>query len=145
MNLSKVTLERLGIKKFTENKDEWIKFYGVFGPDCLASHNERREVFDFIICPDLEPIGEELARNTLKYSRLLESKSLDASKGSHILIVNVKLFDYEGKISSEEEEKLYKKYPGCFYVPVVERRAAVRKFMTNVDRRKNGRFVSFTI
>jgi len=63
-----------------------------------------------------------------KYRRLLESGTLDASQGSHILIRNGKLDRYGNKIFPEEVENLYKIYPGCFYVPVVERFGKIRKF-----------------
>src|SRR5215469_10471733 len=63
--------------------------------------NERREVFDYIIYPDWDPIGEELAKNTIGYRRLLESGTLDESKGTHILIVHGELVNYEHDISPE--------------------------------------------
>jgi hypothetical protein len=81
-----------------------------------------------LFVPEWEPIGEELARNTVEYRRLLTSKTLDASQGSHILIRNGKLFSYGSEISPEEDEELGKKYPGCFYVPVIERSAVIRRF-----------------
>jgi hypothetical protein len=88
---------------------------------------ERREVFDYMY-PEWEPTGEELARNTVEYRRLLESGTLDASQGSHILIRNGKLDSYGNEISPEDDEKLEKKYPGCFYAPVVERSVLIRRF-----------------
>ena len=69
--------------------------------------------------------GEELAANALEYRRLLESKTLDPLKGTHILLVHGKLVRYG---SSEEEEKLVEEYPGCYYVPVVERIVEFRTF-----------------
>jgi len=98
--------------------------------------NQCREVFDYIVCPDWEPYGEELARNTIRYRILLDSGTLDKSKGSHILIVHGELVKYGGEISPEEEEELEKKYPGCFYAPVVERVIVIRKFSTNDDNRR---------
>jgi len=95
---------------------------------------ERREVLDYIIDPKWEPTGEELARNTIEYRRLLESGTLDASQGSHILIINGKLDSYGNKISPEDDEKLEKKYPGCLYAPVVERTALIRKFLAMDDQ-----------
>ncbi|CAG8488714.1 10091_t:CDS:2, partial [Acaulospora morrowiae] len=133
--------ERLGIKEYTENKDLWKKFYDVFGPDFVwpstAKAGERREVFDYITYPQWEPTGEERARNTVEYRRLLESKTLDASKGSHILIINGKLVSYGNKISQEDNEKLKKKYPGCFYAPVVERTVLIRRFSAKEDQTRN--------
>ncbi|CAG8641843.1 8361_t:CDS:2 [Paraglomus brasilianum] len=130
--------ERLGIKEYTENKDMWKKFYDVFGPDFVwpptMKLGERREVLDYIIDPEWEPTGEELARNTIEYRRLLESGTLDASQGSHILIINGKLDSYGNKISPEDDEKLEKKYPGCLYAPVVERTALIRKFLAMDDQ-----------
>jgi len=95
---------------------------------------ERCEVLDYIIYPEWEPTGEELARNTVEYRRLLESGTLDASQGSHILIINGKLDSYGNKISPEDDEKLEKKYPGCLYAPVVERTALIRKFLAMDDQ-----------
>lgn len=75
---------------------------------------ERREVFDYIIYPEWEPTGEELARNTVEYRRLLESGTLDASQGSHILIRNGKLDSYGNEISPEDDEKLEKNIQGVY-------------------------------
>jgi len=80
------------------------------------------------------PNGEELARNVVEYRRLLESGTLDASQGSHILIRNGKLDSYGNEISTEDNENLGKKYPGCFYAPVVERSALIRKFSAMDDQ-----------
>jgi len=79
--------------------------------------NERRLIFDYVIDPDWDPEGEELAMNALEYRRLLESKTLVPSKGTHILIVHGKLIRYG---TSEEEDNMDKQYPGCYYAPVVE-------------------------
>jgi hypothetical protein len=56
--------------------------------------NERHEVFDFINRPNWEPIGEELAKNSIEYRHILESNTLNASQGTHILIINEKLVRY---------------------------------------------------
>jgi hypothetical protein len=95
---------------------------------------ERREVFDYVISPEWEPTGDELARNTVEYRRLLESGTLDKSQGSHILIRNGKLVSYGKEISPEDDEELEKKYPGCFYAPVVERSASIRRFSATDDQ-----------
>ncbi|RHZ88188.1 hypothetical protein Glove_26g200 [Diversispora epigaea] len=128
-NLEKFA-EKLELKNFTENKDEWKKFYIFVGSSFVwpstMNFNEHHEVFDYITCPNWDPTGEELARNTIKYRCLLESGTLDKSKGTYILIVHGELIEYGGNISSEEEEELYKKYPGCFYAPVVERFIIIR-------------------
>ena len=88
---------------------------------------ERRSIFDYIICPDWNPYGEELAINDIAYRRLLESNTLDASKGTHILLIHGKIVKYGNEISSEEHEEQQKEYPGCFYVPVVEKFVVIRK------------------
>ncbi|RHZ87442.1 hypothetical protein Glove_34g132 [Diversispora epigaea] len=138
-NLEKFA-ERLELKKFTENKDEWKKFYVFANSDFIwpstMNINERREVFDYIIYPDWDPVGEELARNTIGYRCLLESGTLDKSKGTHILIVHGKLVEYGDDESPEKEEELEEKYPGCFYVPVDERIIEIRKFSINNNNRK---------
>jgi len=95
---------------------------------------ECREVFDYVISPEWEPIGEELARNTVKYRRLLESNTLDPLQGSHILLVNGELVEYGNEISPEDDEELGKKYPGCLYAPVIERFAVIRKFSASNDQ-----------
>ncbi len=81
---------------------------------------ERRLVFDYIICPEWGSAGKELATNTIAYHILLESKNPDASKGTHILPVNRQIVCYGNKLSSESYEQLDKENPGMFYVPVVE-------------------------
>ena|SRR6266540_7259468 len=96
--------------------------------------DERREVFDYIIYPEWELIREELARNMVKYRCLLESKTLDALQGSHILIRNGKLVSYGDEISLKEDKKLEKKYPGCLYAPVVKCSAVICKFLANNDQ-----------
>ena len=73
---------------------------------------DRREIFDYIIDPRWE-VGEEIAINTIAYNRLIETKSFDRSKGTHVLIVNGQIKEYyESDISSEKYEELDKKYPG---------------------------------
>ncbi|CAG8450340.1 7329_t:CDS:2 [Ambispora gerdemannii] len=64
--------------------------------------NKRHEVFDYIIYLKWDPIGEELARNTIGYRRLLESGTLDKSKGTHILIVHGELVEYGDKSLEKE-------------------------------------------
>ncbi|CAG8809842.1 3923_t:CDS:2, partial [Dentiscutata erythropus] len=58
--------ERLELNKFTENKNEWKKFYGFVWPS--TNINERRLIFDYVVDPDWDPIGEELAANIVVYS-----------------------------------------------------------------------------
>ncbi|CAG8745845.1 12907_t:CDS:2 [Funneliformis caledonium] len=132
--------ERLGINKFTENKEDWKKFYVFSGsdfawPDTMKV-GECRKVFDYIIRPEWEPIGEELARNTIEYRRLLGSGDLDERQGSHILLINGKLVEYGKEISSEEDEELGKKFPGCLYVPVVERFVELHRSLARDDQRR---------
>ncbi|CAI2193615.1 1778_t:CDS:2, partial [Funneliformis geosporum] len=115
--------KRLGINKFTENKENWKKFYV----------SECREIFNYIIRPEWEPIGKELARNTIEYRRLLGSGDLDEWQGSHILLINGKLVEYRKEISSEEDEELGKKFPGCLYVPVVKRFVELRRSLARDD------------
>ncbi|RIA91037.1 hypothetical protein C1645_768536 [Glomus cerebriforme] len=133
--------ERLGINEYTKNKDQWKKFYDFAGSEFVwlpaMRAGERREVYDYVVGSHWEPIGVELAKNTLEYRRLLESKTLDASQGSHILLRGGKLIKYGNEITSEEDEELGEKYPGCFYVPVVEYTAIIRKVSAfNDDKRK---------
>ncbi|CAG8707660.1 16339_t:CDS:2, partial [Funneliformis mosseae] len=121
---------RLGLNKFTKNKDEWKKFYVFAGSDFVwpqppTDINERRLIFDYVIDPDWDPIGEELATNALEYRRLLESDTLDPLQGTHILIVHGKFVRYG---SSKEEKKMREDYPGCYYVPVKERIVELRRF-----------------
>ncbi|CAG8738170.1 9998_t:CDS:2, partial [Funneliformis caledonium] len=87
--------------------------------------NERRLIFDYVIDPDWDPIGEELATNVLEYRRLLESDTLDPLQSTHILIVHGKFVRYG---SSKEEKKMREDYPGCYYVPVKERIVELRRF-----------------
>ncbi|CAI2191371.1 10399_t:CDS:2, partial [Funneliformis geosporum] len=121
---------RLGLDKFTKNKDEWKKFYVFAGSDFIwpqppTDINERRLIFDYVIDPDWDPIGEELAKNALEYRRLLESGTLDPLQGTHILIVHGEFVRYG---SSGEEKKMMEDYPGCYYVPVKERIVELRRF-----------------
>ncbi|CAI2177212.1 8652_t:CDS:2, partial [Funneliformis geosporum] len=127
--------EGLGINKFTENKEDWKKFYDFAWPDTMKV-GECREVFDYIVRPEWEPIGEELARNTIEYRRLLGSDALDESQGSHILLINGKLVEYGKEISLEEDDELGKKFPGCLYVPVVERFVELRRSLARDDQRR---------
>ncbi|RIA97237.1 hypothetical protein C1645_814312 [Glomus cerebriforme] len=133
---------RLKLDKFTKNKEEWKKFYVFAGsnfvwPQPPTDINERRLIFDYVIDPYWEPIGSELAANALEYRRLLESDSLDQSY-EYVLIVHGKFVRYG---LSEEEEKIKKEYPGCYYVPVKEDIVELRKFLasntnTNADIQK---------
>ncbi|CAG8708152.1 10478_t:CDS:2, partial [Ambispora leptoticha] len=85
---------------------------------------ERRLIFDYIAHPENwfeEGEGEELAKNTIAYRRLIESGQLDPSRGSHILIINGKVVRYGPKISGEEYEELATKNPGMLYAPIIEK------------------------
>lgn len=120
--------ERLELNKFTENKNEWKKFYDFAGLDFVwpsTNINERRLIFDYVVDPDWDPIGEELAANAIGYCNLLKSNTLDSSQGTHILLVHGKFVRYG---SSEEEEELVKEFPGCYFVPVEKRIVELRKF-----------------
>ncbi|CAB5206396.1 unnamed protein product [Rhizophagus irregularis] len=119
---------KLGLDKFTKNKEEWKKFYDFAGSDFVWPQppdiNERRLIFDYVVDPYWEPIGSELAVNALEYRRLLDSGSLDQSR-EYVLIVHGKFVRYG---SSEEEKKMRVDYPGCYYVPVKERIVELRRF-----------------
>ncbi|CAG8497555.1 6802_t:CDS:2 [Diversispora eburnea] len=119
-------VEKLGIKVFTENKDKWKKFY----------IRKCREVFNYIICCDWDPISKELVRNTIRYYHLLESGTLNKSKGIYILIVHGKLIKCGGDISSEKEEELDEKYSGYSYVSIIEYFVEICKFSVNDDNRR---------
>ncbi|PKK57326.1 hypothetical protein RhiirC2_798237, partial [Rhizophagus irregularis] len=89
---------KLGLDKFTKNKEEWKKFYATYPLDFAGSDfvwpqppdiNERRLIFDYVVDPYWEPIGSELAVNALEYRRLLDSGSLDQSR-EYVLIVHGK-------------------------------------------------------
>ncbi|CAB4437776.1 unnamed protein product [Rhizophagus irregularis] len=80
---------KLGLNKFTKNKEEWKKFYAIYllnfaGSDFiwpqLPDINEHHLIFDYDIDPYWEPIGSELAVNALEYRRLLDFSSLDQSR-----------------------------------------------------------------
>ena len=82
---------------------------------------ERRAVVDYIWDPDWEDIAEEAATNTIVYRHLIESKQLDPSKESHVLLVHGKRVRYGKEISWEEDEELEKQYPGKFYALLVQK------------------------
>src|SRR5688572_3344642 len=96
---------------------------------------ERRMVVNYIIYRDWE-IGNELATNAIAYRRLRESNELDSSKGSHVLLVNGKIKYYGEKISSEEYQALEKKYPGKYYIPIIERTVILRSISATEDAKK---------
>ncbi|PKY30740.1 hypothetical protein RhiirB3_419018 [Rhizophagus irregularis] len=128
--------ERLGIKEFTENKVKWKKFYNFAGlnfvwPSELNAY-EHREVFDYIVDPIWEPDGKELA---IECRRLLGSGTLDESKGTrtHVLLVHGKVIGYGNEISSKQSKELQKKFPGCFYAPIVEPFVELRRFYAVAD------------
>ncbi|CAI2171212.1 5028_t:CDS:2 [Funneliformis geosporum] len=116
--------KKLSLENIAENKEELKKFYDYAHPD-FAWHptfefNERLIIFDYIVNPDWGSAGKELVTNTIAYRKLLESKSLDASKGTHILLINGQIVRYGNEISSECYDQLDKENPGMFYAPIVE-------------------------
>ena len=105
------------------------------GPDftwpSTSDMGERRMVFDYIVNPNKwfrEGEGKELATNTLAYRRLIESGTLDPSRGSHIHLINGKLVRYGPEISGKKYNELLSKYPGMYYAPIVEEKPVVRRF-----------------
>ncbi|CAG8434539.1 5346_t:CDS:2 [Diversispora eburnea] len=86
---------------------------------------ERFAVFCYIIDDDWED-GEEQAKNAIAYSHLLESKNLDASKGTHILLVHGEIVRYGEEITSVEYNQLAEDYPRMYYVPIVRKIVRVR-------------------
>ncbi|CAG8707243.1 3057_t:CDS:2 [Gigaspora rosea] len=128
--------EKLGLCQFTKNKDDLKKFYGIttasdpivtnkidrwysendepnFGgsdftwPSTMDIH-ERCVVFDYITDPEWseEGVGKELAANTIAYRKFLESKTLDPSKGTHVLLVHGQIERYGKGIPANEYDEL---------------------------------------
>ncbi|RIB07508.1 hypothetical protein C2G38_2252584 [Gigaspora rosea] len=119
--------KRLDLDKIIKSEEDMEKFYKFTGPDFdwppEFDIQDRELVIAYIIKPDhwyVEGEGEELATNTLAYHRLLKSNELDASKGSHVLIMNGQIKRYGGEISEDEHDRLLKQHPGMFYAPVKE-------------------------
>ena len=59
--------------------------------------------------------GEEIAINRLAYRRLIESGSLDSSKGNYVHIEHGKLVGYGAELSVEKYMELINKNPGMLY------------------------------
>ncbi|CAG8652400.1 23665_t:CDS:2 [Dentiscutata erythropus] len=104
--------ERLELRRFTENKN----FAGTnfVWPSTIDVY-EHNLVFYYIIDPKWYPDGDKLTTNTIAYRCLIEFKSLDPSKGTHILLIYGKISKYGNDISSEEYEKFREEYPGYLY------------------------------
>ncbi|POG60502.1 hypothetical protein GLOIN_2v1712642 [Rhizophagus irregularis DAOM 181602=DAOM 197198] len=85
-----------------------------------------------IVDPIREPDGKELA---IECRRLLGSGTLDESKGTrtHVLLVHGKVIGYGNEISSKQSKELQKKFPGCFYAPIVEPFVELRRFYAVAD------------
>ena len=93
----------------------------------------HREIFDFIVDPEWKDIGAEIATNALTYHCLIESGTFeDKPKGSYVLIVHGKVLKYyEKNISSEDYEKLEKKYPGKYFAPITRKTVLLRRCRYN--------------
>src|SRR3990170_2412903 len=102
------------------------------GPDLIwpsiMSENDQREIFNFIVDPEWEDIGAEVATNALAYYRLIESETFeDKPKGSYVLIVYGKVLKYyEKDVSSEDYEELGKKFPGKYFAPITRKTVLFR-------------------
>src|SRR5581483_3777186 len=91
--------------------------------------NERRAIYDHITYPDprfQKGQGEEIAINRLAYRRLIESGSLDSSKGDYVHIEHGKLVGYGTKLSVEEYMELIKNNPGMLYSPIKQEVVNIR-------------------
>ncbi|CAG8492198.1 13614_t:CDS:2 [Dentiscutata erythropus] len=77
-------------------------------------------VFYYIIDPEWYSDGDELTTNIIAYHYLIESKSLDPSKRTYILLIHKKISKYSNDISLEKYKKFIKEYSGCLYIPTVE-------------------------
>ncbi|CAI2189760.1 13133_t:CDS:2, partial [Funneliformis geosporum] len=130
--------KKLGLS-FAKNKDDLRKFYDFAGPDfiwpSIMNENDYREIFYFIIDPDWENVGEELATNAIAYHRLIESGIFkDKPKGTYVLIVHGKILKYyDDDISSEDYEEFEKRYPGKYFAPITRKTVLLRKFSANDD------------
>ncbi|CAG8652523.1 15941_t:CDS:2 [Racocetra fulgida] len=111
--------EKLGLYRFMKKSKDLKKFYDFTWPLTMDVH-ERCIVFDYITDPEWSEggIGKELATNTIAYRRLLESKTLDPSKGTHILLVHGQIERYGQQISASEYDELAGK--GFLYAPIAE-------------------------
>ncbi|KAF0424067.1 protein kinase subdomain-containing protein pkl/ccin9 [Gigaspora margarita] len=116
--------EKLGLCQFTKNKDDLKKFYDFGGSDftwpSTMDIHERCVVFDYITDPEWSEggVGKELAANTIAYRKFLESKTLDPSKGTHVLLVHGQIERYGKNISANEYDELAGQ--GFIYAPITE-------------------------
>ncbi|RIA88675.1 hypothetical protein C1645_774309 [Glomus cerebriforme] len=130
--VQKLNLKQL--EKFEPLKDKDIKkFYDFAGPDftwpSTSDINERRAIYDYITDPDprfQEGQGEEIAINRLAYRRLIETGSLDSSKGNYVHIEHGKLVGYGTKLSVEKYMELINKNPGMLYSPIEQEVVKIR-------------------
>ncbi|CAG8778772.1 27965_t:CDS:2 [Dentiscutata erythropus] len=116
--------EKLGLYQFTKIKDDLKKFYDFAGSDftwpSTMDAQERCVVFDYITDPEWSEggVGRELATNTIAYRKFLESKTLDPSKGTHVLLVHGQIKRYGQEISANEYDELVGQ--GFIYAPIIE-------------------------
>ncbi|RGB27472.1 hypothetical protein C1646_769060 [Rhizophagus diaphanus] len=127
--VQKLNLKQL--EKFELLKDKDIKkFYDFIGPDftwpSTSDVNERRAIYDYITDPRFQGQGEEIAINRLAYRRLIETGSLDSSKGKYVHIEHGKLVGYGSELSEEEYMELIKKNPGMLYSLIEQKVIRVR-------------------
>jgi hypothetical protein len=91
--------------------------------------SERRDIYNYITDPYhlyTKGQGKELAINRLAYRRLVESGSLDSSKGDYVRIEHGKLMSYEREISIEECKDLTEKNPGLLYAHIKQQSVVIR-------------------
>ncbi|PKK59268.1 hypothetical protein RhiirC2_857424 [Rhizophagus irregularis] len=139
--VQKLNLKQL--EQFEPLKDKDIKkFYDFAGPDftwpSTSDINERRAIYDYITDPDprfQEGQGEEIAINRLAYRRLIETGSLDSSKGKYVHIEHGKLVGYGSELSEEEYMELIKKNPGMVY-SLIEQEAVRIRFSSTANKKE---------
>ncbi|GBC50108.1 uncharacterized protein OCT59_005729 [Rhizophagus irregularis] len=130
--------KKLGFN-FANNKDDLKKFYDFAGPDFIwpstMTEYDCHDIFYYITDSEWDPVGEEVATNTIAYHRLIESEAFrDKPEGMHVLIVHGKVLNYyEKDVSWEEYEELEKKYPGKYFAPITEKTVLLRRFFANDD------------
>ncbi|PKB96304.1 hypothetical protein RhiirA5_435057 [Rhizophagus irregularis] len=87
---------------FANNEDDLRKFYDFTGSDFIwpstMTEYDRHDIFYYITDPEWDPVGEEVAINTIAYHHLIESEAFrDKLKGMHVLIVHGKVLNYYEK------------------------------------------------
>ncbi|RGB28375.1 hypothetical protein C1646_767893 [Rhizophagus diaphanus] len=90
--------KKLGLN-FSKNKDDLRKFYGIYNksPSTMTEY-DRHDIFYYITDPEWDPVGEELAINTIAYCCLIDSGAFrDKPEGTHVLIVYGKILKYYEK------------------------------------------------